>query len=244
MILVLVFNDTIIIIKIVIINNMDKCNIKYFETMNDYTEKIYISFQSLCDIFKSFRDELQNFLNDLNFRDITKQLIDTYNRLLLFLYDRVKGVLLMTFTNDDSMEILIIKQARNNKYYHNLEMTYLIENDVVTKPLGSITTANIEKNDACITLYRADTKFSFVTFDLSMQITNDDMRKHINEYIDTTKEIIQWWNSDVKTMKLYIKTLAHVIEEHINRAKHFPKNELKLWISLVEKITKNKCLLI
>ena len=68
-----------------------KQNIRAIQYMYQYLEKLHISFSSLRKIFLDFQDELYEIMNTLNFRPITEQFIDLYNRMItIFLVLRFK----------------------------------------------------------------------------------------------------------------------------------------------------------
>ena len=217
-------------------------NIKSVEMMYEYIEKIFVSFQSLHDEFKRFRDELYSFQNDLNFRPVTPQLLVSYNRMVMFLYDRLRGILSSKFTNYDSTEIQIIKPVRNNKYQCDLEITYNTSDDydvIISKPLGSIVTISIDKiNDEIIYLH-SDNVFIFLllekckTNNNEYLLSNDDFRKHIEDCLDITKTIISWICSDIQNIKIIIKSLIDVVEELVKMS---PSKCINEWIDLLEKI--------
>lgn len=223
------------------ITSITRQNINSIDMVYEYLEKIFVSFQSLYDEFKRFQDELYSFQNDLNFRPVTEQLFVTYNRLIIFLYDRVRGILSSTFTTYDSNEIQIIKPVKNKKFYYNLEITYNTSYDfdtIVTRPLGSIGTASINKiNDEIIFLH-TDNIFVFLLFsnfkhDGEFLLSNEEFRNHITKCCDLTKTIMGWIYSDIQNIKLMIRSLIDIVEELVKMS---PSKCISEWIELLEKI--------
>lgn len=210
-----------------------KDNIKAIQNMHEYMEKIYGSFYSLYEIFQNFHDELLSLHNELNFKSISPQIIDSYNRLILFLFERIKSILLMVFVGENSKEIAIIKPVRDNKYDQNLELTYFSNDMIVTKPLGSITAISVSQINDEIIFLRGNRMFTFSTFDLSIEISKDDFREHLDTYTKMTKQITNWFHSDIKSTKLFIKSLINIISELIRSSS---KKYTVQWIELLENI--------
>jgi predicted DNA-binding protein YlxM (UPF0122 family) len=217
-------------------------NIKSVEMMYEYLEKIFVSFQSLHDEFKRFQDELYSFQNDLNFRPMSQQMFVSYNRMIIFLYDRVKGTLSSKFSSYDSTEIQIIKPVRNKKYYCDLEITYNTSDDydvIVSKPLGTVATVSIDKINDEVMFLHADNVFVFLLFsdykndDGSFALTNEDFRKHISDCNDLVKEVISWLYSDMHSIKVVIRSLIDVIEELVKMS---PSKCAIEWVQLVKQI--------
>lgn len=221
-------------------NNMDctKQNIKSVKNMQDYIEKVFFSFYSLHKIFKDFHDELCNFQNNLNFRSMSEQLLDSYNRLILFLHDQIKGILSMKFSNENSKEIFIIKPVYNNKYSQDIELVYFSEDIIVTKPLGDMICMSLNKINDEIIFLRGNRRFTFVVFDDSTdsQISMNELKEHIEFCINMTKDIINWLHSDVKNIKISIKTLINTISEIINMTNS--KKYIQKWMEILENIQK------
>jgi len=211
-------------------------NIKSIELMYDYLCKIHNSFQSIYNIITEFQKELNMLLNELNFRPISEQLIDSYNRMLLFMHDRIKGILSITLMTETMSEIQVIKPVKKDKCYHALEITYQTEECAVSKPLGDVANISINKFEDQIIFLRCQKVFPFIFFNLQICITNQQFREHIEKYIMITKEIIGWLYSDLKSIKVSIKALINIILELINTSNAKENNK---WIILLEKITEN-----
>jgi hypothetical protein len=213
----------------------NKQNIKSVRNMQEYIEKVYYSFNSLFKIFKSFHDELYNLQNDINFRSMSQQLIESYNRHILFLYEQIKGVLSIMFINEQSKEIPVIKPVYNNKYSQDIELTYFSDDIIATKPLGNIICISLNKINDEIILLRGNRKFTFVILEDCAEITKNEFREHIETYIKMSKEIINWLNSDTQNLKMSIKSLINMISELTNMttADYIPE-----WIELLRNIKK------
>ncbi len=213
--------------------NTNKQNIKAVKNMHEYLEKIFASFYSLYKIFQNFHDELYNLQNELNFRSISEQFIDSYNKLILFLYEQIKGVLSILFIGNNSKEILIIKPVRDNKYSQDLELTYFTNDIIATKPLGNITSISISRINDEIIFLRGNRRFTFIVFELNCEISNLELREHLEIYIKMIKEIINWIYTDIKSIRISIKTLIDIICEIIQIS---PKKYAESWINILENI--------
>jgi hypothetical protein len=208
-------------------------NIKGVKNIHEYIQRIFISMKTLYNISKKFHDELYSLQNDLNFRQISDQLIDTYNRYIKFFYDQIKSVLMSYFISEDSKEILIIKPVRDNKYCQDIEFTYFTNDILSIKTLGSVTTMSINKINDEIIYLRGNRKFTFILLDFETKLTILELREHIEFYIKMIKEIIGWLYSDIKSIKLSIKILIDIICEITNNT---PKKYIKEWVELLEEI--------
>jgi hypothetical protein len=218
--------------------DINKQNIKAIKNMHEYLEKIFISFYSLYKIFKNFHDELYNLQNELNFRSISEQFIDSYNKLILFLYEQIKSILTMLFIGENSREILIIKPVRDNKYSQDIELTYFTNDIIATKPLGNITSISISQINDEIIFLRGNRRFTFIILELNSDITNLELREHIDIYIKMIREIINWLYSDIKSIRISIKTLVNIISEIIKLS---PKKFIESWIEILESIKNTIC---
>jgi hypothetical protein len=213
--------------------DISKQNIKSVKNTYEYIEKVYLSFYSLLKIFKNFLDELNNLENDLSFRSMSQQLIDSYNRLILFLHEQLKGILTATFINDNSQETVILKPVYNNNYTHNLELTYFTNDVIATKPLGIITRVSINQINDEILFLRGNRRYTFIILDEFIEININEFKDHIEKYIKMTKEIINWLSTDIKSIKFSIKTMVNVVDEITSISK---KKNISNWIEILEKI--------
>lgn len=213
--------------------DINKQNIRTVKNMSEYLEKIFASFYSLYKIFQNFHDELYNLQNELNFRSISEQFIDSYNKLILFLYEQIKGVLSTLFIGENSKEILIIKPVRDNKYSQDLELTYFTNDIIATKPLGNIISISISKINDEIIFLRGNRRFTFIIFELNSEISNVELREHIETYVKMIKEIINWIYTDIKSTRISIKTLINIICEIVQIS---PKKYTESWINILENI--------
>jgi hypothetical protein len=213
----------------------NKQNIKSVKNINEYIEKIFFSFYSLYKIFMNFHVELCNFQNDLSFRSMSEQLLDSYNRLVLFLFEQIKGILSISFITDNTKEVLVIKPVYNTKYFQDIEITYFTEDTFATKPLGNMPCISLNKINDEIIFLRGNRKFTFITFDDNSEITINEMYEHIEIYIKMIKDIINWLHTDIKSIKISIKTLINVVSEIKNMSS---KKDIASWIEIVENIKK------
>lgn len=218
--------------------DMNRQNIKAIKNIHEYLEKLFSSFYSLYKIFKNFHDELYNLQNDLNFRPITDQFIDSYNKLILFLYEQIKSILTMLFIGENSKEILIIKPVRDNKYSQDIEVTYFVDDIITTKPLGNIISMSISQINDEIIFLRGNRRFTFIVLELNSEISNLELREHIEIYIKMIREIINWLYSDIKSIRISIKTLIDIISEIVKLS---PKNFTKFWIEILGNIKNTIC---
>jgi hypothetical protein len=213
----------------------NKQNIRSVRNMHEYLEKVFSSIYSLYKIFRNFHDELFNLQNDLSFRPMSEQLIDQYNRLILFLYEQIKGILSISFVDQNSQEILVIKPVYNTKYSQDLELTYFTDDIIATKPLGSVVCMSINQiNDEYIFL-RSNRRFTFVTFEEGSEISINEFKDHVEVYIKMLKEIINWLHSDIQNVKFSIKTMVNIISEVTNMES---RKYVSKWIEVVENLKK------
>jgi len=217
-------------------NNIDDQNIKSVKFMYKYLEKTLFSFLLLYDIFKKFCDTILNLQNELECCSRVDQFVDAYNKINLFIYKKIKDVLLMLFNKNRSGEMFIIKPISNNKYYHNLKFTYFIDNDILTKSLGNIISISINKTDNKFIFSRGNKNFTFILFNLNLPMTRNKLKEQIEICLLTIKDIINWIYSDIKFIKISIKLLTNIIFDIMNMS-NILKNS-KSWIKILENIKK------
>jgi len=211
-----------------------KQNIAVIKNMSEYLRRASISFRTIHATFTQFIDDLYELLTTLNFRQITPQLLDSYNKLIMFLYDRIKGILSTTFIDGDSKDILIIKPVRSKSLYHELEITYFTDDLVITKPIGSVSTVSIQRINDEIALLYTDKIFTFVMFDIGDRLTIEYLREHVTTMIATVKDIVQWINADVKSMASHGRSLVTIIEQLASVGKTKVREKYaKDWIEIV-----------
>ncbi len=228
--------------------NIEIHNIKSISRMNSFIKRLIFSFSSLHKIFVNMNDELLKIENQLNFKSVDAQLIDSYNKMLIFMYDQVLNVLTQTISGQKCIETLVIKPVNidRHKYNQNLELTYYLSQLVcITKPLGTITNVSINKINDHINILRSENTYNFVLIDTNAIIAENDFRDYLITYENKTKEMIGWFYSDMEYVKTIFRSLLDIILDAIKLSKC--EYQQKKWIILMKKIkmtvnTINKCM--
>ena len=221
-------------------NDTEMQNIKSILRTNIFLKRLFHSFYSIYKVFTSLLDELLYLDNELNFRSVDPQLIESYNKMILFMYNQINSILSYTITNGKCMDTLIIKPVNETKkqFCQKLEFMYFIKNSVcITKSLGNISNVNITKINDQIFLYRSSDMFLFITIDVSTKLSVEQFREHLNNYIIETKKIIGWFYNDIDYVKLSFRSLLDVIYDAITLSEN--SKQIKKWTKLLNKIKTN-----
>lgn len=214
---------------------VDIQNIKSVLRMNDYLRRLFYSYNSICEILGSFLEQLYCIYNDLNFHSVDPEIIESYNKSLLFMYESIAGVLTDTISGVDYIETPIIKPVENTYRTHKVNLTYFV-NDMssLSRFLGSVSNVKILCANDQINLDRADATYVFVKMNLNVDITVNDFRYHLDLYINQTKRMIGFFYKDVEYVKNAIRTLLNIISETITV--DTSKKYIKKWIHVVEEV--------
>ena len=212
-------------------------NIKSISRMNSFIKRLIFSFSSIYKTFASMHDEILKINNDLNFRRVDKQMIDTYNKMIMFMYDQTNGILSQTISGQNCSETLIIKPVNvdREQYNHKLELTYFLPNmSTITKPLGTITNVSSLKVNDHIKILRGDLTYNFVLIDIDDVITVDSFREYLTTYETKIKELKGWFYTDMGYVKLAFRALLDIVSDSIKLSKC--THQRKRWKVLVKRV--------
>jgi hypothetical protein len=215
-------------------------NIKSISRMNSFIKRLIISFSSINKTFLSMHDEILKLNNDLNFRRVDPQMIDSYNKMIIFMFDQVTGILSQTISGQKCSETLIIKPVNidRDQYSHRLELTYFLPNmSCLTKPLGTITNVSSIKVNDHYKILRGENLYEFVLIDIDDVITVDSFREHLVTYEAKIKELIAWFYTDMDYVKLAFRALLDILSDSIKLSKC--SHQQKRWKILVKRIKLN-----
>lgn len=215
-------------------------NIKSISRMNSFIKRLIYSFSSLYKTFVSMHNELLKINNDLNFRRVDPQMIDIYNKMIIFMYDQVSGILSQTISGQKCSETLVIKPVNvdREQYSHKLELTYFLPNmSCITKPLGTITNVSVTKVNDHIKIIRGETEYEFVLIDIDDTLTVDCFRDHLTTYETKIKELIGWFYTDMGYVKIAFRSLLDIVTDSIKLSKC--RHQQKRWKILIKRIKLN-----
>lgn len=229
--------------------NAEIHNIKSISRINSFLKRLLHSFFTIYKVFSSMTDQLYELENDLNFRQVDFQLIDVYNKILMFTYNQISEVLEYKVITHGNNETTIIKPVNVDKcsYDHKLELTYFMKGNIcLTKHIGSISNVSISKINNFITLLRSRGTYHFMTLDTDSDISTNDFRTILNENQTKSKELMGLFYNDIETIKRSFGSLLDVLSDAVMLTEC--KHEQKKWKLLFEKIKSsvdmiNKCLL-
>jgi hypothetical protein len=219
-------------------------NIKSISRMNSFIKRLIFSFSSIHKTFVSMHDELLKINNDLNFRRVDPQIIDSYNKMIIFMFDQVTGILSQTISGQKCSETLIIKPVNidRDQYNHRLELTYFLPNmSCLTKPLGTITNVSAIKVNDHYKILRGESLYEFVLIDIDDIIPVDSFREHLVTYETKIKELIAWFYTDMDYVKLAFRALLDIVSDSIKLSKC--SHQQKRWKILVKKIKFNSSII-
>lgn len=215
-------------------------NIKSISRMNSFIKRLIFSFSSLYKTFLSMHEELLKIKNDLNFRSVDKQMIDSYNKMILFMYEQVSEILSQTISGQRCTETLIVKPVNEdrNQYSHKLELVYFLENmSCVTKQLGIITNVSIGKIEDHITLLRGETTHEFILIDIDSEISVSEFRSYLEIYDLKIKDLIGWFYNDIDYVKIAFRSLLDIFSDAMKLSSS--SSEQKKWKVLIKRIKLN-----
>ena len=181
---------------------VDSQNIKSVLRMNEFLKRLFYSYNSIIESLTLFLDQLYYIYNELNFQSVDIQIIDSYNKIIMFLFDTLIGILTDTISGSDYMEILIIKPIDVNYYTHKINLTYFVDNSTsLSRCLGIVSNVSIKNINNLIILNRGELEYSYAKIDLNSSISVTDFRFHIDTYINQTNILIGFFYKDVDSVK-------------------------------------------
>lgn len=221
-------------------DNMMRCesginNIKSIYRMNIYLQRAFYSYWSLYKIFNSIQDEILKIQNELNFRKVDKQLIESYNKMLENMYNDVSGILSQTISGSQYSETPIILPVSDNNFSHKLEIVYFLPSlTSITKPIGSLTNISSIKINDHIRILRGYDTYEFVLIDCDDVLSIEHFRMHLQKYLESTKKLAGFLYNDIEYVKLSFKALFDIMTDTIKLAEN--KYIRKKWLCLLKKI--------
>lgn len=215
-------------------------NIKSIFRMNNYLKRVFNSYYSIYGTFISIQDDLIFIQNELNLRPVDQQIIESYNKMILFMSDQIENVLIQTILSSQCSETLIILPVDEdkNQYVHKLELTYFLkDNSSITKPIGSISNVSIIKINDHVKILREKQTYDFIYIDILSTITTNDFRDHLDKCMKNVKELLSWFYNDIDFTKMAFKSLLGIMSDAIRISEY--KTEEEKWMKLLYKIKKN-----
>jgi len=202
-------------------NTVDPCeidneNLKAISAMDDYLRNLFHLFVTLYKSTKSMIVDLYELLNQLNFKTVDEQFIEEYNKALLFMYENTKSVLSSSITliNGTSFQLINIPNDETKTYTHKIMLILIEQNsNYITHFLGNITNMTITTVNDQIIFQRGSKKYTFVTFDNTVEMTNSDFRTHLDGYIILLKEIMGSYYNDIIFVKTAYKTFLRIVKD-------------------------------
>lgn len=216
-------------------------NIRSIFRMNSYLKRVFNIYHSIYTTLVSVQNDLLMLQNELNLRPVDEQLIESYNKMVRFMYDNIEATIQQTISGPECSETYIIFPVDSDKnlYTHKLEITYFLHDGMsVTKPLGSISNVSAVKINDHVKIFRATQVHEFVYIEsMDSTISIDDFREHLDNYMISIKEMLSWFYNDIEFTKLAFRGLLGVMSDAIKLSNC--KVEQKKWIELLEKIKIN-----
>jgi hypothetical protein len=216
---------------------MDKENIKIINNTCQYVNSVFTSYTDLHKIMSTTQEELTCFSNDLNFRPVSAQIIESYNVIICHMFDRINSTFEHT-VYDRHVEIQIIKPVNvaSKRYTSPIELEYFIKNgDSKTLFVGNFSHANVTKIDTEITLYRTSKTYSFTLLDLvsDISMTTAQLREKIDLNLGDIKSLVAMFYSDMEHTKASIGVILELITDLIRQS---ISCYYKQWQILLQKI--------
>lgn len=215
--------------------SIDLQNIKSVLRMNDYLKRLFYSYNSICEILSEFLEQIYCIYNDLNFQSVDPEIIESYNKAILFMYESIAGVLTDSISGIDYIETQLIKPVESNYKTHKINLTYFIDDSSsLSRFLGTVSNVSITLINDQLTLDRAETSYIFTKMNLNNTILVNDFRYHLDTYTYQTKRLIGFFYKDVEYVKNAIRTLLTIISETITI--QTSKKYIKKWTCVVEEV--------
>jgi hypothetical protein len=214
---------------------IDIQNMKSVLRMNDYLKRLFYSYNSICESLTSFIEQLYGIYNDLNFQSVDPEIIESYNKLILFLYETILGVLSDTIAGLDYIETPVVKQAEPSYQSHKIIFNYFIDDsNSMSRYLGSVSNISISNINDQITLIRSDASYIYIKMPSNVSINVNDFRHHLDTYIFQTKRLIGFFYKDIEYIKNAIRMLLTIISETISI--QTSTKYIKKWTNVVEEV--------
>lgn len=221
-------------------HNTELHNVKSIKRMNEYLKRLFFAYLSLYHTFIEARDILIKIQNDLNFRRPDALLIETYNKLITFIFDQTNGILSETISDNKCTETLLIKPVNQDKqqFTHKLELVLFLHNYAcVTKSVGTISNISTSEINDHIKIYRLKESYDFVYMNTSAEITSEYFRVHLDKYLTKIKTLSGLFYNDVEYAKLAFKNLLHLVSEIV---KHGNSScDQNIWTELLDELRAN-----
>ena len=215
--------------------SVDIQNIKSVLRMNDFLKRLFYSYNSICESLESFIEKLYEIYNELNFQNISQEIVESYNKLIVFLFETMSGILSDTISGTDCNETFIIKPIDTNYYSHKLNINYFIDNCTsISRFLGSVSNVSVRNINDQITIQRNESVYIFVKLPSDCYVSIDDFRFHLDNYIFQIKQLLGFFYKDIDYVKNAIRTLLGIIEETINI--NTSKKYIKKWTHVVKEV--------
>lgn len=195
---------------------IDVQNIKIVLRMNDYLKRMFYSFNSICETLISFLEQIYCIYNELNFQCVNPEIIESYNKAIIFMYESISGTLTDTISSIDQVETQLIKPVEREYTTHKINLTYFVDDSSsLSRYLGSVSNVTSTLiNDQC-TIDRAGILYVYSKMKFTNVISVNDFRYQLDLYINQTKTLIGFFYKDVEYIKNAIKILLSVISETV-----------------------------
>lgn len=196
---------------------------------------------SICNLFHLIDEmipELYHLENELNFRNVDKQYIEEYNKLIMYMYENINNILSRKIAAVSGMDTLIINQPNDSErvYDHRLELVTILPGpQYVTNYLGSISNMSISKINDQITFQRAGFKYVFLIFPLSTEMTNAQFREYLDASLQKIREIEGLLYNDVISLKKTFKTFMRIVMQTIKNSMNEHLKDSKCGCNKMEK---------
>jgi hypothetical protein len=214
---------------------VDIQNMKSVLRINDYLKRLFFSYNSICESLTAFIEQLYEIYNDLNFQSVDPEILESYNKLIIFLYETILGVLSDTIAGIDCIETPVIKQVEPTYLVHKIYFNYFIDDsNSMSRYLGSVSNVSICNINDQITLIRSDTPYIYVKIASNTCVNVNDFRHHLDTYIFQTKRLIGFFYKDIEYIKNAIRMLLTIISETISI--QISKKYMKKWKHVVEEV--------
>ena len=224
--------------KNILKHNVELQNMKSLSLMNDFIKRIFFSYMSIYKVLILTIDDLMKIQNESTFQLVDNILIEQFNKLIMYFYDNISGILLQVVQGHNCNDTLIIKPVNldRNIYSHKLEIIYFMSNDsYVTKILGEVTNINIVKLNNQISIYRGSELYQLNLIELNSIISTEDFRNYIQNYIDLIKNISGLLYNDMKYTKVLINSLVDILSDTLK----ISSDNIEKWKKLFMHIKSN-----
>lgn len=216
-------------------------NIRSILRMNEFLKRLFCGYLSIYEILANVRDDIIKLQNDLNFSNPGEQIIEQYNKIIIYLFDQINATLSQTISTKECSEILVIKPVNSDKgqFSHKLEVSYFVPPDMVciTKPIGESNNISITKVNSYISLSRNLQTYTFTLIDNSSVITLNYFRDHLDKYMIMVKTLISLLFNDIEFTKISFRSLLGIISD-VMRSSSCEKEKRK-WFELLDKVKEN-----